>query len=50
MTVLGIPDHLHAELNRLGVRLHCQVKQVKRGLPAPTADNAWFKEGKECPF
>jgi hypothetical protein len=49
MTVLGIPDHRHAELDRLGVRLHCQVKRVKRGLPETKVDQ-WRKRGEECPF
>ncbi len=47
--VLGSPDHLHAELDRLGVRLPTQVKQVKRGLPETKVDQ-WRKRGEECPF
>lgn len=50
MIVLGIPDHLHAELDRLGVRHPTQVKQVKRGLP--DTKGGWRPEypGQEPPF
>lgn len=49
MSVLGIPDHLHAELDRLGVRLPTQAKQMKRGLPDTKVDQ-WWKQNKERPF
>jgi hypothetical protein len=46
--ILGIPDHLHAELDRLGVRTPTQTKQPKRDLPDTT--DQWWKRDEECPF
>lgn len=45
--VLGIPDHLHAELDRLGVRAPAQRKPRP---PVVTPDIGWYKRGEECPF
>lgn len=49
MNVLGIPDHLHAALDMLGVRMPDKTKQVKRGTPVSTVDPRW-KRGEDPPF
>ena len=49
MTVLGIPDHLHAALDMLGARVPDKPKQPQRGLPETKVD-PWWKRGEECPF
>lgn len=49
MTVLGIPDHLHAALDMLGVRMPDKPKQPRRGYPVSTVD-PWWKRGEEPPF
>lgn len=49
MTVLGIPDHLRATLDMLGVRLPEKTKPPERGTPVSTVD-PWWKRGEECPF
>lgn len=46
----GLPDHVRAALDALGVRMPAQAKQVKRGLPESSADDRWYLRGEECPF
>jgi hypothetical protein len=50
MIPTGLPDHVRAALDTLGVRIPTQTKQVKRGLPESSADDRWYKQGLDCPF
>jgi len=44
--VTGIPDHLHRELDALGVRM--PTRFIPKRKPTPPVDQ-WWKRNEECP-
>jgi hypothetical protein len=43
----GLPDHMHRELDALGVRMPPRAAPEKR--EEPPVDQ-WWKRGEGCPF